>query len=373
MNILMISLAIALVVSITTARNSYLKGVDEMYDNQPADISLYMRDTDLTEVQSVINGYTSTHYIGKFSAIHYIRWFWAGFNDTSIKYHMYVALLGIQSSDPMLESYQLIEGRLLTPDDAMTNNIVVTRLFIEKHPGLDFGLSKTIELESNKEFKNFTIVGIIENLQQNGHIMYIPMSTMDDFCGNDNIINTVYLELKDSSLEEEITLDLKKYEEIVARSWHVEGTGKIKALFKNQMNFVLNIFTIVILFGIIIALLGGMNSFTMSASERQKEISLLKLIGSKPSWITSTFLIEGLLLGAIASVIGSLILGIVLGVLIVKIVSVSYLLCSFVLAPTDILIGILIGLSVGCLSTIYPGSRSVLPGSVDSLALRPLP
>jgi len=48
------------------------------------------------------------------------------------------------------------------------------------------------------------------------------------------------------------------------------------------MIFVLSIFTIVIVFGIIVAFLGGMNSYTMSASERQKEISLLKLIEEFP-------------------------------------------------------------------------------------------
>ncbi|NPD89710.1 MAG: FtsX-like permease family protein [Asgard group archaeon] len=367
MNILMLSLAIALVVSITAARNSYLKGVDEMYDNQPTDISLYLPETNLTEVQYVVDGYTSTHYTDEFKAIHYIRWYWAGYNDTSWGIHMYVPLLGIYPSDSILESYRLVEGRLLTSADANTSNIVVTRLFIEKHSGMNHGLHKTIELESNKQFRNFTIVGIIEDLQQNGHIMYIPMSTMNDFCGDSNIVNTVYLELKDNSLEEEITSDLKKYEEIVARAWHVDGIGKIKDIFKDQMNFVLNIFTIVIVFGIIISFLGGMNSFIMSASERQKEISLLKLIGSKPTWITSSFLIEGVFIGVIASIIGSFIFGIVLGMLIVKIVSDIYLLCSFILSPFDILIGIAIGLIVGTLSTLYPGIRASKTNVVSAL------
>lgn len=367
MNILMLSLAIALVVSITAARNSYLKGVDEMYDSQPTDISLYLPETDIIEVKSIINGYTSTHYASEFKATHYIRWYWAGYNDTSWRIHMYVALLGIYTNDTILESYKLVEGRLLTPADDYTNNIVVTRLFIEKHSGMGFELGKTIELESNKEFRNFTIVGIIEDLQQNGHVMYIPMSTMNDFCGISNIVNTIYLELEDITLEEEITSDIKKYEEIVARAWHVEGTRKIKELFEQQMNFVLSIFTIVVVFGIIIAFLGGMNSFTMSASERQKEISLLKLIGSKPSWITSSFLIEGAFIGAIASVIGSLILGVILGFLIIKIVSVTYLLCSFVLTPTDVMIGIAIGLLVGILSTIYPGIKASKTTVVSAL------
>jgi len=367
MNILMLSLAIALVVSITAARNSYLKGVDDIYDSQPTDISLYLPDTNLTEVQSIIDGYTSTHYVDEFKAVHYIRWYWAGLNDTSWGIHMYVGLLGIYTSDTILDSYKLVEGRLLTPADDNTNNIVVTRLFVEKHSGMGYGLGKSIELESNKEFRNFTIVGIIEDLQQNGHIMYIPMRTMNDFCGNSDLVNTIYLELEDSTLEEEITNDIKKYEEIVARAWHVEGTGKIKELFKQQMNFVLSIFTTVIVFGIIIALLGGMNSFTMSASERQKEISLLKLIGSKPSWITTSFLIEGAFIGAIASVIGSLILGVILGVLIIKIVSVTYLLCSFVLTPTDVIIGIAIGLIIGTLSTIYPGVKASKTNVVSAL------
>lgn len=369
LNVVMISLAIGLVVSTTSARNSYLKGIDDYFVNQPLDILVDLPGpTNVTEVSSVMDGYISSCYTSDISELHYMRWEGIEFSIDDINMG-YMLVIGIQETDPVLEHYNLVEGRYFNTSDINSTNIVLPNLLAKNFNNWGFPLSigSTIEFHSPYINQTFTVVGIVDDLYDGGYQFYIPMSAMNNLYNCSTKVNVIYVQLEDASLNEEIAARMSRYDQILARGWLVQSSQSMKDLLVQQMNFTIVLFVVIIVMGIVIAIFGGFNTFTMSAMERQKEIALLKLIGSSPRWIISSFLTEGLLAGFLASIFGTFAVGIPLGVLIVSILSDNLLVCSFILSWTDVIIGLAMGGILGLLSAIYPGYKASRTSVVSAL------
>lgn len=369
LNVVMISLAIGLVVSTTSARISYLKGIDDYFVNQPLDLSVNLpAPTNVTEVSAVMEEYTSNYYSEDISDMHYMRWegieFSLGDNESS-----YMLVIGIQETDPVLEHFNLVEGRYFTTSDVNTSNMILPNLLAKRFNewGFPLTIGSTIELRTQYVNQTFTIVGLVDDLYDGGYQFYIPMSAMNTLYNCSTRVNLIYIQLEDSTLNQEIATHMSQYNQILARGWLVQSTQSMRDLLVQQMNFTIGIFVVIIIMGIVIAIFGGFNSFTMSALERQKEIALLKLIGSSPRWIVSSFLTEGLLAGLLASIFGTFAVGIPMGVIMVSILSENLLVCSFVLSWSDVLIGLVMGGILGLLSAIYPGYKASRTSVVSAL------
>jgi ABC-type lipoprotein release transport system permease subunit len=370
LNVIMISLAIGLVVSTTSSRISYLQGIDDYFGNQPVDIFLYLQSpAEISEVTAVIDNYTSNYYPNEISEIHYLRAEGIEFNAGNMEQPSSTALIGILETDSILDQFTLKEGRYFTPADVNTSNIILTHLIAKdlKKEGFPVNVGSTIELQSGLVNKSVTVIGIVDDLSEGGKHFYIPISTMNNLYNCSTKVNRIFIQLEDSSLTEEVATHMSSHDQILARGWSVQSCLGLKEILVDQMNFTISIFLVIIILGSLIAIFGGFNSFTMAAMERQKEIALLKLIGSRPRWIVSSFLIEGLFIGLLASIFGIFAVGVPIGIVLVNILSENLLFCNFIFSWSDVLIGFSLGAVLGFISAVYPGYKASKTSVVSAL------
>jgi ABC-type lipoprotein export system ATPase subunit/ABC-type lipoprotein release transport system permease subunit len=122
----------------------------------------------------------------------------------------------------------------------------------------------------------------------------------------------------------------------------------------------------------IIAVLGMINTLTVSLMERTREVGLLKSIGMKSDEVRKLFITESMLIAFFGGVSG-VFLGVLLGVIasfILSAISVTsggeYLLISKV--PIYLVIGVItISVIIGYLTGLYPSRRAVKMSPLDAL------
>jgi ABC-type antimicrobial peptide transport system permease subunit len=121
-----------------------------------------------------------------------------------------------------------------------------------------------------------------------------------------------------------------------------------------------------------IAVLGMINTLTVSLMERTREVGLLKSIGMKSDEIRKLFMTESLLIAFFGGVSGIL-LGYLFGVgvsLVISAISVSgggeYLAISKM--PVYLIVGVIfVSVLIGFLTGLYPSKRAVKMSPLDAL------
>ncbi len=125
-------------------------------------------------------------------------------------------------------------------------------------------------------------------------------------------------------------------------------------------------------FGIgFITLLGAsialMNIMMVSVTERTREIGIRKSLGATPTRIRQQFLIEAIVICIIGG-IGGLVLGISIGNLIAKLISSpGSKQATFIIPWVWMIVGILISITVGVISGIYPAIKASRLDPIESL------
>jgi putative ABC transport system permease protein len=125
-------------------------------------------------------------------------------------------------------------------------------------------------------------------------------------------------------------------------------------------------------FGIgFITLLGAsialMNIMMVSVTERTREIGIRKSLGATPTRIRQQFLIEAIVICIIGG-IGGLVLGISIGNLISKVISPpGTTQTTFIIPWVWMMVGILISITVGVISGIYPAIKASKLDPIESL------
>ncbi|WP_374165470.1 ABC transporter permease [Arcticibacter sp. MXS-1] len=109
------------------------------------------------------------------------------------------------------------------------------------------------------------------------------------------------------------------------------------------------------------ASIGLMNIMLVSVTERTKEIGIRKAIGGTPAIIRQQFLLEAIVICLIGGLVG-IILGIMIGNLVAM-----FLKASFIIPWAWMTLGIIICISVGIISGIYPASKASRLDPVEAL------
>ena len=148
----------------------------------------------------------------------------------------------------------------------------------------------------------------------------------------------------------------------------MDTVSQVQSLFKNIRLGLVSL-------GIIaftIAIIGMVNTLTVSLLERTREIGLLKTIGMKSDEIRTLFLNESMFMG-LAGGIGGVILGLILGTLVSIVISIF----SFTKGGEFIMINVLpwymfiilplVSSIVGYLTGLYPSNRAVKIPPLDAI------
>lgn len=129
----------------------------------------------------------------------------------------------------------------------------------------------------------------------------------------------------------------------------------------NSLRFLTVSATVIGLITLIGAAIGLMNIMLVSVSERTREVGLIKAIGGKSKMVSRQFLLEAIII----SVLGAL-FGIILGVMVGNLFSI-FLQTGFVVPWDWVLYGIIICTIVGLLAGLYPALKAGRLNPIEAL------
>lgn len=205
------------------------------------------------------------------------------------------------------------------------------------------------------ESLGLTISGLLKttNPTINNSAAFIPLQKAQTITGVNGVTE---ISLKTTNIEE-----VSKYQKILRQNfpnlkiitWK-ELNSSLENLIKMKNSFIY----VFIFFLTIIAIIGIINTMTLSVFQRQKEIGTLKAIGFEDKQIMRIFLTEGTLIGIIGSM-----LGMIIGVLI------NWYFVEIGIDFSKIYENMDIGLPVmGVIKSTWNLSRIVLPVAVSIIA-----
>ncbi len=234
-------------------------------------------------------------------------------------------------------SLKMLKGN---PKSALVapNTMVITESIANKYFPNDEAMGKTLELDGDDEY---TITGIIEDLPRNSHFdfsIYLSMSGNEESRNSiwlSNNFNTYYVlregvdpeafeakvypyllknyiapqveQLLGQSIEDlEKSGSYVKYTSQPLGDIHLKSDLEVELAANGSMQYVW-LFSIAALFILVIACVNFMNLSTAQSALRAKEIGVRKVLGSIRSNLISQFLVEAILMTALAFILGLLI------------------------------------------------------------------
>lgn len=230
------------------------------------------------------------------------------------------------------------------------------------------GKEITISLMSNsvEETKDveslFTVTGVIED--SNPPILYMKMS--DLLSGEIEEYSEVRVILEDSASAKDVR---KKIEVLGFQTISISDTiEQVESIFDYVRLGLLLIGVI----AFIVAILGMVNTLTISLLERTREVGLMKTIGMRSEEIANIFINESMLMGFCGGMSG-VVVGLFVGFLISSILSIisvsrggEIMMFTFLPFWTGMLI-VIISTLVGFLTGLYPSNRAVKMNPLDAL------
>jgi putative ABC transport system permease protein len=246
------------------------------------------------------------------------------------------------------------------------HSIILTQKMATKYFGNTNPVGKTLTVENKAQF---TVTGVFKNIPANSMFTFsavIPYSYLkeigaaDRSWGNNSIFT--FVRLKKGA---DIKSVNKKLTDIVVEN-NPQTTTKFSLFplldihLHGQFGFketkgpviVVTIFTLIALFILLIACINFINLSTAKASGRAREIGIKKVAGADQLSIIVQFLLESLLLVAVAMVLAVFLVGLSLNIF-NNISGKSFILADL-LSARSIMSFILVGLLAGLVSGIYP-------------------
>ena len=268
---------------------------------------------------------------------------------------------------------EIIEGRYLSKDDNGKNVAVVDK---------DFARIGKIEVNSMLPLgdNEFEVVGIINSgklARIAGAQVYIPLSTAQEMAGKGNIVDMIFIKLKNNADPKEVE---KKIKIILGNEVSITTNNDFLALaaglsfLTKEMTFGISVLVI------IFSLLFIVKSSVSAVNERIRELGIIKAIGWKDKevkrLITTENAIQGVIGGIIGCVVGYFISWIYATVshLSIPQALAPYPACSSTPAPTELAVSIhfsFLIFAIGLAATIFIGGLAGYIAARKATQLQP--
>ena len=147
---------------------------------------------------------------------------------------------------------------------------------------------------------NFEVVGILKENPYDDFLIYIELKTAQEFFFLPNKAHKLILLLSNYLLSEEVSQELKNFlkMDLTISPWFVVEEDFFKGMTADKKGN--RIFYGIV--GLMVAI-GILNTILMSFLERKREFGILVAIGTRPSYIFSQIMTEGMLLSLMACLI----------------------------------------------------------------------
>ncbi|MEX0913790.1 MAG: FtsX-like permease family protein, partial [Demequina sp.] len=267
---------------------------------------------------------------------------------------------------PEIDRSTVVDGRAVqAPGEAM--------LDVDTFANGGFALGDTVSVAGDEGVSRYEIVGTItfgeNNELQTANLMYLPEGDLRELGGGIEGWQTVELVTAEGANNEEVAESIGAFLPDGTRALTAEQkAAEQTAAFDEVLQYV-DIFAIS--FAVIALFVGAyiiVNTFRIIVTQRTREFGLLRAIGVTGKQIRSVILLEGLIVGLVASAIGIL-MGWLLALVIVAIVELGTgELFGTVSLPLDAIVwGFGVGILVTMISALLPAIHASTISPMEAL------
>jgi putative ABC transport system permease protein len=207
--------------------------------------------------------------------------------------------------DKPMYSFHLVSGRLLTPADQSSHaRVVVVEQNIARASNTHLGQRVTLRTAAGDV--PFTVVGIVSDQQDNGTVLYAPLTTMQAVLHTAGAVNTYWIQTT-SANHQLIDQTNTRIEHAVATHGLQISTQREYIGAANDRAHYRGITTAITVLGLLIvaiSMVALINTITMAVLERTREIGILRCIGAHARDVRWIFATEGLTIALAGWLIG---------------------------------------------------------------------
>jgi len=203
---------------------------------------------------------------------------------------------------------------------------------------------------------SYKIVGVCLDPLNNGKVVYMPLETLSTELGQSGY-NLVFLKIDPS--ESQVLAKIKN--ELSGKNLEVVELNKILGKHVNFLNHIWSFVMFLPLFSLATATLCLLSYLILSIAGQQREFGIMRALGAKPRSIMKIIFMQALLITLASGAIG-----ISVGLF----VTFAFLIPEPVISQSTLLSvagGLLLALSLLCLSSLYPAMKAVKKSVVDAI------
>jgi len=268
------------------------------------------------------------------------------------------SIFGVTQSFADLNKLKIIEGRLLSDVDEMSQFCVIGIQVYKKMK--EWGAKKVVGEDVKLGGRLFTVIGVLDEAPMGGmrllnanDAIFVHITTAMRMSINNEISNMsarVKPGVSNATAQVQLTEYFRK--KLKTKSMVVTSPEEMIATMEKQMQMFTLLLGAIGSIALIVGGVGVMNVMLVSVSERRKEIGIRRALGARRKDIRGQFLVESVILSLIGGI-----LGILLGVL------AAYLICylakwEFLISYSAILIGFGVSSAVGVFFGYYPANQA---------------
>lgn len=271
------------------------------------------------------------------------------------------SLIAVDNNYLDISSLSLKKGRNISIIDIENKNkvCILGSNAAETYFSLSNPINETIKI-NNEEF---TVVGILEESDTMDDTIILPITT-SKYLNVDTSINNVLIKVEDTSNIDktinEVENSIRSNYQISTDYFTVTSSTSILDSMSNITDTLSLLLGGIASISLIVGGIGVMNVMLVSVTERTKEIGIRKSLGAKKKDILYQFLIESLILCIIGGAIG-----ILLGI------SIGYILTlfgiSYTLSLDVIILSVSVSLLIGLIFGIFPAYKASSLNPIDAL------
>jgi putative ABC transport system permease protein len=283
-----------------------------------------------------------------------------------------ISVMGIDNNYLKTSGMELSKGRDFTPHEMNygSNAIIIgseiaSRLFSSKEDPI----GKIISLRANK----YRVVGVLKSKgasmgfggDRNAFITISHLRQKYYWPGQNFTINVMVQNptLMEAAVDEAAGLFriIRKLNPVDEENFSITKSDNISQMMLENMKYVTLAAIIIALITLLGASVGLMNIMLVAVSERTREIGVRKALGATNKTIQNQFLVESVVITEMGGF-----LGIILGISLGNIVS-SFTGGSFSVPWFWVIISLIVSLTVGLVSGLYPAIKAARLNPIESL------
>jgi putative ABC transport system permease protein len=207
--------------------------------------------------------------------------------------------------DRPMYSFHLVSGRLLTPADTRAQaRVAVVEQSIARASNTHVGQRTMLRTAVGQV--PFTVVGIVSDQQENGTVLYVPLTTMQSVLHTPGAVNRYWIQTTSAShnLIDQTNTRIERASALhglqIKTTRVYVGAANDRATYRG-VTTAINVLGLLI---VAISMVALINTLTMVVLERTREIGILRCIGAHARDVRRIFATEGMTIALAGWLIG---------------------------------------------------------------------